>query len=211
MSKMKQRMSNLVYGYIYSFMLIETDNFEHIINIVTSFCGHILLRFDMFHSKYQNCIYDNTVLRRPTEWHNVPWDQFSVCSSYFFNKGINEFWIQCIKPDEDSIGITTNTMMSTEVNNWYGYYHGNTYCYTGDGTISCTSKTINRKHIPFQYGLKGFKKNDIIKVSIDCRKWTLRFSNNDEKIGKRIKIVPNMTYHLFVHTSFHNTEYKLLL
>eukprot|EP01084_Bolivina_argentea_P308327 533129_1 len=215
MSTLQTKMSYLINGYVLNQICTMRDEFlfpKELTKLMSQFCGDILLRFDVIHPIYSSYVNENgTIFSRPAKYSQPGWVQFGVCSSISFNEGIHEFRIKCINHAEDAIGITSNTSMCDEENKWFGYYNANTYCYSGQGQIYATSKTDNVHENQDQNRLNRFSTGDIIGVCINCNDWTVQFSHNDKNIGKTLHIVPNMTYHMFIGSSFHGTKYELLL
>lgn len=181
--------------------------------LIAQLCGNIFLKFDTIYPKYHNCIQKDGMIfkRRKFIYGEQKWTQFAVCCSFGIDKGIFNAQIKCVSPKNDSIGITSSLSMCSEENKWFGYYDdGNTYCLNCTGDIYATSGTQNIDEVK-QAKQDNIVAGDIIGISVDCNKWILTFERNNIKIGKSVKIVENLTYYIFIGSSFYGTEYQLIL
>eukprot|EP01084_Bolivina_argentea_P182973 315803_1 len=213
--KRMHRFEYLIFGYIRN---IEEEN-KLFITICNDIKYEIVkfypkLKFDIVHPTHKHCVQQNgTAIKRPKRGNLPVYVYFSICSSFTFLSGINEFKIKCIKPKADVIGIISNTKICEYANRWCFQAEGNLYAYCS-GQVLCSFNTTNMEANPQQSHLAEWKQNDIITVRINCEEWSVTFLLNDQQLGKTMPIVPNMPYHAFIgiqHHQVHDTEYKLIL
>ena len=189
----QERMIYLVVGYTKE-QLTENDlikKFDTSINsVIGALLGNIFLRFDKVPSECKHVIKDNG-----SELHRVFIDgksgevtndkRFMVGCSQGMNKGVHEWKIQvCQDHNEEIIGITTN-VDNCEKLKWIGYNTGDTYYfYGGDkkGEGATIQTKINGRRMFYSVDEFAWKKDDIIKIRLDCVEWMVSFYVNDKQI-----------------------------
>ena len=134
---------------------------------------------------------------------------FSVLSSYAFLAGtVGEFRIKCIKSQNESIGIMSNTEIIKEKHIYHSRHDAICFFYHVGGYLHETDGKMIANHLP------KTKANDIITVKVDCVKWNIVFMLNDEVLGGDaavIDIEPNQDYYPFVGFYLGDCKYELLV
>eukprot|EP01084_Bolivina_argentea_P102866 184291_1 len=204
----------LVDGYIRS-QFINPYNVIYPSVLTKIFCEY-LDHLWVCPNKYNHCMKRNgSFLIRPplsTAGKNV---DMIIGSSRGYSKGVFEFQLKCIKPAMDAIGIMTE-IEECEIEQWIGATKGNTYYYMpgtriGGGGIYTGMFTKNAPAEQYMNSEKQWRKNDMIKIRVDCDYLTCKFFKNDKKVGKTIHIEPNCTYHPVLATSKDGSEYELII
>ena len=111
--------------------------------------------------------------------------RFMVGCSQGMNKGIHEWRIQvCQDHNEEIIGITTN-VDDCERLMWIGYTKGDTYYFYGgdkNGEGATIQTKVNGHRAFYSVDDYAWKKDDIVKIKLDCMEWKLSFYVNDKQI-----------------------------
>ena len=173
--------------------------------IIVAFVGNFLMRFDIIHHAYSHHLRQSgTMLKRADGMRGY----YIACSSTSFSSGIHEFKVRLHKPKDDAIGIISSLQSCSLKPTFWGNAFGNLYYYYGDGQI--TEKRDGQKAIN-HYGEKGWNKDNIIRVRVDCDNWTVQFFNGSNKMTKgKINIEPGMTYYPMIGTQSDDVEYELI-
>ncbi len=98
----------------------------------------------------------------------------------------------------------------------YEIYFTHNCCTKYGPAHESTAKLIgnfdNVLHYKYSNISSSFKylNNDIISIELNTNNWTLAFLHNHNLVGQVIYIDLGFSYHPFVSTQFHGSEYKLI-
>merc|ERR1712129_690864 len=141
-----------------------------------------------------------------------------VCADKGFDAGIHEWTMQCVEYDNavnygnasHAIGILTTPLIAKQGSHWvndteikYAYYW-NSHRRTIYGSIG--GEYIYENNVN-----DGWKEGDVIRILLDCIRWTIQFSKNDKIINSEpYKVKPNQMYYPLIVMRSHNDKYKCI-
>ena len=176
--------------------------------VIFQFLGNILCLFNVVRQDFNMAINDDPSIVRSIG---------SICivgNSHGFSSGINEFRIKVIKGGEDVIGIVSNIHECIKHMNQWIYYNeqksvSHFTWYRGSQTIFeyMNGRMVKQRELDLH---DRWRKDDIVKIVVDCTSHKVAFYKNDELIHGDIPIKPNTTYHLMMCLNVSSSRYQIL-